>query len=112
MEAEGNPPVGVLVDGNHNEILIENIDFLGPLFHPFISGSMNMRLSSEHHQDHNPPLLCSTQVGVVLHRVSLRLGPRGQPLVEIGRENVGSALHLLYAAEFLSLEGGKYKKLE
>ena len=63
----------LLVDGYDNEVLLEDVDALGPPLDAVVA------------------LLRRRQVGVVLdgvHAVPLRLGPRRQTVVEERREDV------------------------
>jgi hypothetical protein len=68
-------PVGMFVDGHYHKVFVKKIHFFGPLPHPIVA------------------LLGWCETGVVFHRVMLvglvlARGPGGEPLIEVGGENV------------------------
>jgi len=84
---DADEPVRMLINGHHNEVLVEEVDLLGPLAHPVVA------------------FLGRTQVGIVLHRVKawrggsatgaspFAVGPRCEALVEVGGEDVRALQH-------------------
>jgi hypothetical protein len=83
-------PVSVLVDGHDDKVLVEQVHLLRPLAHAVVA------------------LLGGREVGIVLHRMEpergsapaaaalpLAGGPGGEPLVEVGGEDVGPLQHSL-----------------
>ena len=63
----------LLIDGHDDKVLLEDVDALGPPLDAVVA------------------LLRRTEVGVVLdgvHPAAVRLGPRGQPVVEERGEGV------------------------
>ncbi len=83
--------MSVLIDRHHDEILVEQVDLLGPLPHPIVA------------------LLCRREAGIVLDWVVLVClvlagRPGGEALVEVGGEDVGLGQNRLLVLVFAVLQ--------
>ncbi len=88
---DADEPMRVLIDRHHDKVLVEQVDLLGPLPHPIVA------------------LLCRREARIVLYRVVLvRLvlagGSGGEPLVEVGGEDVGLGKDRLLVLVFAVLQ--------
>ena len=85
--------MGVLIDGHNHKVFVEEIDLLGPLADPVVS------------------LLRGGEIRIILHGMMFvfvlagRAG--GEPLVEVGGEDVGLLQHRLPILIFPELKVSK-----